>query len=71
MVATTRPETMLGDSAVAVNPKDERYLEFIGKKVLLPIQNKEIPVIADESVDMEMGTEQLRLLLHTLQLILN
>jgi valyl-tRNA synthetase len=56
MVATTRPETMLGDSAVAVNPKDERYLEFIGKKVLLPIQNKEIPVIADESVDMEMGT---------------
>lgn len=55
-VATTRPETMLGDTAVAVNPKDERYIKYIGKKVLLPIQNKEIPVIADESVDMEMGT---------------
>ena len=56
MVATTRPETMLGDSAVAVNPKDERYKKYVGKKVLLPIQNKEIPVIADESVDMEVGT---------------
>lgn len=56
MVATTRPETMLGDSAVAVNPKDERYTKYVGKKVLLPIQNKEIPVIADEDVDMEMGT---------------
>ncbi len=56
MVATTRPETMLGDSAVAVNPKDERYKKYIGKKVLLPIQNKEIPVIADEEVDMELGT---------------
>jgi len=56
IVATTRPETMLGDSAVAVNPKDERYKKHIGKKVLLPIQNKEIPVIADESVDMEVGT---------------
>jgi len=51
IVATTRPETMLGDSAVAVNPKDERYKKYIGKKVLLPIQNKEIPVIADESVE--------------------
>jgi len=56
MVATTRPETMLGDSAVAVNPKDERYKKYIGKRVLLPIQSKEIPVIADESVDMEVGT---------------
>ncbi len=56
MVATTRPETMLGDTAVAVNPKDERYVKYVGKKVLLPIQNKEIPVISDESVDMEMGT---------------
>jgi len=56
MVATTRPETMLGDTAVAVNPKDERYTKYVGKKVLLPIQNKEIPVIADEDVDMEMGT---------------
>jgi len=56
IVATTRPETMLGDSAVAVNPKDERYKKYVGKKVLLPIQNKEIPVIADEGVDMEVGT---------------
>ena len=56
MVATTRPETMLGDSAVAVNPKDERYKKYVGKRVLLPIQNREIPVIADESVDMEVGT---------------
>lgn len=56
MVATTRPETMLGDTAVAVNPKDKRYEKYVGKKVLLPIQNKEIPVIADLEVDMEMGT---------------
>jgi len=55
-VATTRPETMLGDSAVAVNPKDERYREFIGKKVLLPIANREIEIIADDQTDMEMGT---------------
>ncbi len=60
MVATTRPETMLGDSAVAVNPKDERYKKYVGKKVLLPIQNKEIPVIADESIDMEVGTGVLK-----------
>lgn len=59
-VATTRPETMLGDSAVAVNPKDERYKEFVGKKVLLPIANREIPVIADEDVDIEMGTGALK-----------
>ncbi len=56
MVATTRPETMLGDTAVAVNPEDERYKEFIGKKVLLPVANREIPVIADSDVDMELGT---------------
>ena len=56
MVATTRPETMLGDTAVAVHPEDERYTQYIGKNVLLPVQNKEIPVIADEEVDMEMGT---------------
>ena len=60
MVATTRPETMLGDTAVAVNPKDDRYKEYIGKKVILPIQNKEIPVIADESVDIEVGTGALK-----------
>ncbi|MCO6474352.1 MAG: valine--tRNA ligase [Melioribacteraceae bacterium] len=56
VVATTRPETMLGDTAVAVNPNDERYKNFIGRKVLLPIADREIPVIADEYVDMEFGT---------------
>ena len=56
VVATTRPETMLGDSAVAVNPKDERYKNLVGKKVLLPIQNREIPIIADEEIEMEFGT---------------
>lgn len=56
MVATTRPETMLGDTAVAVNPKDSRYKKYIGKAVILPIQNKEIPIIEDDSVDMELGT---------------
>jgi valyl-tRNA synthetase len=55
-VATTRPETMLGDTAIAVNPADDRYKEYIGEKVLLPIANREIPVIADENVDMEKGT---------------
>lgn len=55
-IATTRPETMLGDTAIAVNPKDERYKKYIGKIVILPIVNKEIPVIADEYVDMEFGT---------------
>ena len=54
--ATTRPETMLGDTAVAVNPKDERYQDIIGKTVMLPFMNREIPVIADEYVDMEFGT---------------
>lgn len=56
VVATTRPETMLGDSAVAVNPKDERYKNLVGKKVLLPIQNREIPIIADEKIDLAFGT---------------
>ncbi|MCK9415814.1 class I tRNA ligase family protein, partial [Candidatus Dojkabacteria bacterium] len=55
-VATTRPETMLGDTAVAVNPEDKRYKGYVGKKVLLPIANREIPIIADEEVDMEKGT---------------
>ena len=54
--ATTRPETMLGDTAVAVNPEDERYQALIGRKVLLPIINREIPIIADSYVDMEFGT---------------
>ena len=55
-IATTRPETMFGDTAVAVNPKDKRYKKYIGKFVILPIVNKEIPVIADEYVDIEFGT---------------
>lgn len=54
--ATTRPETMLGDTAVAVNPNDDRYKDIIGKKVMLPFVNREIPIIADEYVDMEFGT---------------
>ncbi len=61
MIATTRPETMLGDTAVAVHPHDERYKEFIGKKVLLPIANREIPVIADENVDLEVGAGALKI----------
>jgi len=56
IVATTRPETMLGDTAVAVNPKDERYKKLIGKEVFLPIVNKKIPVIADRGVDSQFGT---------------
>ncbi len=55
-IATTRPETMLGDTAVAVHPEDERYQHLIGKTVLLPLVNKEIPVIADEYVDRTFGT---------------
>ncbi len=55
-VATTRPETMLGDTAVAVHPDDERYTDLIGKKCILPIMNKEIPIIADEFVEKDFGT---------------
>ena len=55
-MATTRPETMLGDTAVAVNPNDERYKDYVGKTVILPIVHREIPIIADEYVDMEFGT---------------
>lgn len=56
IVATTRPETMLGDTGVAVNPKDDRFKHLIGKKCILPIMNKEIPIMADPFVDMEFGT---------------
>jgi len=56
IIATTRPETMLGDIAVAVHPDDERYKKLIGTRILLPIVNKEIPIIADEYVDMNYGT---------------
>lgn len=56
IVATTRPETMLGDTAVAVNPDDERYKDMIGKTLILPLMNKEIPVVADNYVEKEFGT---------------
>ena len=56
VIATTRPETMLGDTGVAVNPNDERYRHLIGKTVILPLMNREIPIVADEYVDMEFGT---------------
>ena len=55
-LATTRPETMLGDTAVAVHPEDERYKHLVGKKVILPLVNKEIPIVADEYVEMDFGT---------------
>ena len=55
-IATTRPETLLGDTAVAVNPEDERYKDVVGKMLILPLVNREIPVIADEYVDKEFGT---------------
>ena len=55
-IATTRPETLLGDTAVAVNPKDDRYQDLVGKMLKLPLTDREIPVIADEYVDMEFGT---------------
>ena len=55
-MATTRPETMLGDTAVAVNPNDDRYKDMVGKTVILPIVHREIPIVADDYVDMEFGT---------------
>ena len=61
IVATTRPETMLGDTAVAVHPDDERYKDLVGKTVILPIMNKEIPIIADEFVEKEFGTGAVKL----------
>jgi len=61
IVATTRPETMLGDTGVAVHPEDERYKDLIGKTVILPIMNKEIPIIADEFVEREFGTGAVKL----------
>ncbi|MEE8344195.1 MAG: valine--tRNA ligase [Woeseiaceae bacterium] len=61
IIATTRPETMLGDTAVAVHPDDGRYKSFIGKSVVLPIANRKIPVIADEYVDMEFGSGALKI----------
>ncbi len=60
VVATTRPETMLGDTAIAVHPQDERYKEMIGRTVILPLMNREIPIIADDYIDMEFGTGALK-----------
>src|SRR4026208_2583650 len=60
-VATIRPETILGDTAVAVHPDDERYKKYIGKKVIVPILNREVPVIADEYVSIEFGTGALKI----------
>ena len=60
-VATTRPETILGDTAVAVHPDDERYQQYIGKTCLVPMLNREIPIIADEYVDIEFGTGALKI----------
>ena len=60
IVVTTRPETMLGDTAVAVHPKDDRYLDLIGEKVILPLLHREIPIIGDEYVDMEFGSGALK-----------
>ncbi len=56
VVATTRPETMLGDTAIAVNPKDERYKKLINEKIILPLMNREIPIVADRLIDLEFGT---------------
>ena len=61
VIATTRPETMFGDMAVAINPNDKRYLSFIGKNILLPFSNRIIPIIADEYDDMEFGTGCLKI----------
>ena len=55
-IATTRPETILGDTAVCVNPKDERYKHLHGRKAIVPLINREVPIIADEYVEMEFGT---------------
>jgi valyl-tRNA synthetase len=56
VVATTRPETMLGDTAIAVNPKDERYKKIINEKIILPLMNRQIPIVADRLIDLEFGT---------------
>ncbi len=60
-IATTRPETLLGDTAVAVNPNDERFTSYIGKTVIVPVVNREVPVIADDYVDLETGTGALKI----------
>ncbi len=61
VIATTRPETIFADAAIAVNPKDKRYKDWVGKKVIIPLANRAIPVIADEAVEMEFGTGALKI----------
>lgn len=61
IIATTRPETILGDTAVCVNPKDERFRHLAGKKCIVPLVNRVIPIIQDEYVDMEFGTGALKI----------
>lgn len=61
VIATTRPETILGDSAIAVNPDDSRYSDLIGKFAILPLVNRQIPIISDKYVDMEFGTGALKI----------
>ena len=61
VIATTRPETIYADAAIAVNPKDDRYKDLVGKKVIIPLANRAIPVIADEAVEMEFGTGALKI----------
>ena len=61
VVATTRPETILGDTAVAVNPNDEKYKKYIGKNIIVPVTGKSVPIISDEYVDMEFGTGCLKI----------
>ncbi|MBR3604140.1 MAG: valine--tRNA ligase [Elusimicrobiaceae bacterium] len=61
VIATTRPETIYADAAIAVNPKDERYKDLVGKKVIIPLANRAIPVIADEAVELEFGTGALKI----------
>ena len=56
IIATTRPETMLGDTGVAVNPNDERYKDIVGKTCILPLVGREIPIVADDYVEMDFGT---------------
>ncbi|MSE06707.1 class I tRNA ligase family protein, partial [Lactobacillus salivarius] len=60
-IATTRPETMMGDVAVAVNPDDERYKDIVGKTLVLPLQGRHIPIIADQYVDPEFGTGMVKI----------
>ena len=61
IIATTRPETIYADAAIAVNPKDERYKDMVGKKVIIPLANRAIPIIADEAVELGFGTGALKI----------